>query len=145
MSVTENFLTTKEEQEIVNAIAIAEQSTSGEIRVHIESKLFKDAHERALEVFHLLEMDQTKFHNGILLYVAVSSKTFVIYGDSGIHKKVPELFWNETKNLVINHFSENEFKLGLVNGILEVGEKLKLFFPIQEEDRNELTNEISKN
>ena len=36
MSKTEDFLTQSEEQEIVQAIVVAEKNTSGEIRVHIE-------------------------------------------------------------------------------------------------------------
>ena len=37
MVVLENFLSTEEENEIVEAIRQAEQNTSGEIRVHIEN------------------------------------------------------------------------------------------------------------
>ena len=36
MSKIEDFLSITEEQEIVHAIRIAEQNTSGEIRVHLE-------------------------------------------------------------------------------------------------------------
>ena len=36
MSKTEDFLTSKQEEKIVEAIRIAEENTSGEIRVHIE-------------------------------------------------------------------------------------------------------------
>jgi hypothetical protein len=39
MSKVEDFLTSSEEREVVEAIRIAEKNTSGEIRVHIEKKL----------------------------------------------------------------------------------------------------------
>ncbi len=144
MSATEDFLSPLEEQEVIAAIQKAENNTSGEIRVHLEQELFKDAHERALEVFHLLEMENTKLNNGVLFYIAVQSKTFVIYGDQGIHKKVPLDFWNNTKNLVINHFKQQQFKQGLVAGILEAGKQLQEYFPILIDDTNELSNEISR-
>lgn len=51
MSKTEDFLTKEEEQEIVQAIVIAEKNTSGEIRVHIEETSEKPPIERAKEVF----------------------------------------------------------------------------------------------
>lgn len=51
MSKVEDFLTAKEEQDIVNAILEAEKNTSGEIRVHIEAHTDKDHYERAKEVF----------------------------------------------------------------------------------------------
>ena len=51
MSKVEDFLTKEEEQEIVEAIRMAEKETSGEIRVHIEKTTSIDAFDRALEVF----------------------------------------------------------------------------------------------
>ena len=71
MSKVEDFLTKEEEQEIVQAIQIAEKDTSGEIRVHIEKTTSIDAFDRALEVFHLLKMDETALKNGVLIYLAV--------------------------------------------------------------------------
>ena len=144
MSLVEDFLTPKEEQEVISAIQQAEEMTSGEIRVHLETELNKDPHERALEVFHLLQMDKTKEHNGVLFYVAVKSKNFVIYGDTGINKLVDNHFWESTKDLVINYFKKGEFKNGLVSGILEAGKQLQKHFPIKEDDQNELSNELSK-
>jgi Na+-translocating ferredoxin:NAD+ oxidoreductase RnfC subunit len=52
MSKVEDFLTKEEEQEIVEAIRMAEKNTSGEIRVHIEKTTSMDAYDRAMEVFH---------------------------------------------------------------------------------------------
>lgn len=144
MSKTEDFLTPEEEQEIVNAISIAEKNTSGEIRVHIENHSEKPPLERAKEVFLSLEMHNTEARNGVLFYVGVANKTFAILGDEGIDKKVELDFWNVTKDTVIQHFKNKNYKDGLVAGILSAGERLKTFFPYQEDDTNELSNEISK-
>ena len=144
MSKVEDFLSKKEEKEIVDAIQIAEKNTSGEIRIHIEKSTSTDTFTRAVEVFHLLEMDKTKDANGVLIYVAVKDKHFVIYGDKGINEKVPSNFWDSTKNVMQAHFKNGDFKQGLVDGIIKSGEQLKLHFPYQDDDTNELTNEISK-
>jgi uncharacterized membrane protein len=144
MSKVEAFLTKEEEQEIIAAIRIAEKNTSGEIRVHIEAKADKDHSERALEVFHLLKMNNTKDENAVLIYVAVKDKKFVIYGDKGINKVVPKDFWNTTKDVMQNHFKNGNFKQGIVDGILKAGEELQAHFPWQIDDENELSNEISK-
>ena len=144
MSKVEDLLSSKEEQDVISAIQQAELMTSGEIRVHLESNLYKDPHERALEVFHTLKMDQTKLHNGVLFYVAVNSNTFVIYGDKGINKIIDADFWESTKNIVITHFKKQQFKEGLIAGILETGKQLQHHFPISKNDVNELSNEISK-
>ena len=51
MQVVEDFLSAKEEQEIIAAIQAAERNTSGEIRVHIEAKAVKDHYKRAVKIF----------------------------------------------------------------------------------------------
>lgn len=144
MSKVEDFLTADEEQEIVQAIIEAEKNTSGEIRVHLESHSKIDHYKRALEVFHVLKMDNTKDSNGVLIYVAVSDKKFVICGDKGIDKVVPANFWDSTKNSIQNHFKEGNFKQGIVDGILKAGKELQAHFPWQHNDTNELSNEVSK-
>ena len=144
MSKTEDFLTAEEEQEIVTAITIAEKNTSGEIRVHIENSSKKPPLERAKEVFLSLEMDKTEAKNGVLFYIGVADKSFAIIGDQGIDNKVEADFWNVTKDTVISHFKNQKYKDGLVAGILSAGERLKTYFPYQENDSNELSNEISK-
>ncbi|MDP3313687.1 TPM domain-containing protein [Lutibacter sp.] len=144
MSKVEQFLTAKEEYSIIEAIKEAERNTSGEIRVHIEKSTEKPPMDRALEVFHFLEMDLTQYRNGVLIYVAVDSKKFAIIGDKGIHDKVPINFWESEKEIAFSFFSKGEYALGLEKVIVEVGNKLKEFFPFEKDDTNELTNEISK-
>ena len=144
MSKVEDFLTQEEEREIVEAICVAEKNTSGEIRVHIEKTTTLDAFDRAKEVFHQLKMDETQLKNGVLIYVAVEDKTFVICGDEGINDIVENDFWNATKEIMVAKFKEGNFKQGLIDGILSAGEELKKHFPWAEDDTNELSNEISK-
>lgn len=144
MSATENFLTHKEEHEIITAIATAEKNTSGEIRVHIEKHSEKPPLERAQEVFHMLGMDATQSRNGVLFYVGVNDHTFAIIGDEGIDKVVEDDFWDCTKDIVIARFKEKRFKDGLVEGILRAGERLKQYFPYGNDDKDELSNEISR-
>jgi uncharacterized membrane protein len=144
MSKTEDFLTPEEEQEIVQAIVVAEKNTSGEIRVHIEETSDKPPIERAMEVFSSLEMYKTEAKNGVLFYVGVANKGFAILGDEGINTVVESDFWDCTKDVVLENFKNKEFKKGLVEGILRAGEKLKHYFPYQSDDTNELSNEISK-
>ena len=140
----EQFLTSKEEAEIVEAIRIAEGNTSGEIRVHIEQKCDIDVYEHALEVFHYLKMDNTFQRNGVLIYVAVDNKSFVIFGDEGINNIVGGDFWNSTRDKIATQFQSANFKKGLIDGIHEAGKALAQHFPWDHNDKNELDNTISK-
>jgi len=144
MSKIEDFLSEEEEQEIVKAIRIAEQNTSGEIRIHIEKSTQIDAFNRAMDVFHFLKMDNTKLQNGVLIYVAVEDKNFVIYGDKGINDVVSNDFWDTTKDVMQSHFKTGKFKQGLIEGVLKAGKALETYFPWKQDDTNELSNEISK-
>lgn len=144
MAKTAAFLSKEEEQEIVQAIVEAEKNTSGEVRVHIENHSNKTPLERAQEVFFELKMEATNDRNGVLFYVSVTDKKFAIIGDQGINELVATDFWNATKEIVLNHFKQGAFKQGLVEGILSAGNQLKVYFPYQSDDEDELSNEISK-
>ncbi|MEY2950027.1 MAG: hypothetical protein RLZZ248_1228, partial [Bacteroidota bacterium] len=70
-------------------------------------------------------------------------KVFAIYGDKGINEKVPPNFWKEERDLLYQFFKEGKYADGICEVVQQVGEKLQLFFPIQADDKNELSNEIS--
>ena len=144
MSKVEDFLTKEEEQAVVEAIRMAEKNTSGEIRVHIEKTTSKVPFDRALEVFNELKMNETQLQNGVLLYFAIADKQFVICGDKGINDVVANDFWDTTKDVMATQFKKDNFKQGLIDGILMAGEQLKKHFPWSADDNNELSNEISK-
>ena len=138
-----SFFTKEEQLKIVAAIREAELNTSGEIRVHIENHCKEEALERAAEVFYDLKMDRTAARNGILFYLAVKDHKFAIIGDEGINREVERDFWNDIKDEMIYNFKENKFAEGLIAGILKCGDKLKEYFPHQNDDVNELSDEIS--
>jgi uncharacterized membrane protein len=143
MSTVRKFLTKKEEQEVIDAIREAERNTSGEIKVHLESSSKKDPLDRATEVFKTLEMNNTELRNGVLIYIAVKDRTMAIIGDQGIDKVVPEGFWNDSKDRILHGFSSGNFKQGLIDGVLVSGNALRKYFPYQEGDINEISDDIS--
>jgi uncharacterized membrane protein len=143
MSNPASFFTKEQKELILNAIKTAELDTSGEIRLHVESRCGEDVLDRAAYWFAELKMHKTDLRNGVLFYLATSDKKFAILGDMGINAKVPDGFWNEVKDAMIEYFKDNDFTLGLEKGILMAGEKLKEYFPYQKNDVNELDDEIS--
>jgi uncharacterized membrane protein len=140
---TRRFFNNREKQEIISAIERAEKLTSGEIRVHVESKAGDDVFARAKEVFENLGMAKTELHNGVLIYLAIQDRKFAIIGDKGIDQKVPPGFWDETKEQMQSRFKEGQFAEGVCLGIGLTGEHLAKYFPYQSGDVNELSNDIS--
>lgn len=138
-----DFFTEAQKKQIQQAIADAEFNTSGEIRVHIDNTCKLDVLDRAANVFHELQMDATALRNGILFYLAINDRKFAILGDKGINEKVPSDFWDQIKETILEHFKKEAFTEGLSTGIKMAGEKLKAYFPYQDDDKNELSNEMS--
>jgi uncharacterized membrane protein len=139
----DKFFSKEQQRAIENAIKSAEHNTSGEIRVHIENEVKDDVLDRAAYMFKILNMHKTAERNGVLFYLAVKTKKFAIIGDAGINKLVPENFWDNIKEKMLEEFSEGKFTEGLVHGLEMAGEQLKKHFPYQKADVNKLSDEIS--
>ncbi|MEE1883960.1 TPM domain-containing protein [Pedobacter flavus] len=137
-----SIFTEIEEERIANAIAEAEKATSGEIRIALDKYCEGDAYEKAIQYFSEMDMDKTRLHNGVLIYMAYEDHKFAIVGDKGINKVVPPNFWETTKVAMKAHFSAGNLADGIIAGVLLAGEELAKFFPYQGDDINELSNEI---
>lgn len=141
--MAQHFFTQEQKEAIVKAIKEAEQNTSGEIQVHIESHCKKAVMDRAAEVFATLHMHHTKLRNGVLFYLAVEDHKFAILGDAGINAVVPPNFWEHIKEGMQEEFKQGKFTEGLCHGIEKAGKHLKSHFPFKKGDINELSDEIS--
>lgn len=143
MSEKKDYLNSEDQARIISAIEKAELNTSGEIRVHIESKCKEDILDHAAFIFEKLEMHKTDQRNAILFYIAITDHKFAVIGDAGIHEKVGDDFWESVKNEMTSFFKEGKLADGLIGGIEKAGNELKSYFPYQSNDKNELDNEIS--
>ena len=141
--ILEKFLTAQQQATVVDAVRLAEKGTSGEIRIHIDRECKSSPVERAEVVFNRLGMHKTAQRNGVLIYMAVESKVFAIIGDKGINDVVPENFWADVIEAMRNEFRKGNLTEGLCQGVVMAGEKLKTYFPYQEDDVNELPDSIS--
>jgi len=138
-----NFFNDQDLEDIDFAIKNAEQDSSGELRLHVESICIGDVNKRAKEVFAELDINQTKLRNGVLLYLAIKSRKFAIVDDIGIKDVVPLYFWEEINQVMLNNIRDGQIVLGLTKSIALIGELLKKYFPHQQFDENELPDEIS--
>ncbi|SFB88626.1 TLP18.3, Psb32 and MOLO-1 founding protein of phosphatase [Kaistella jeonii] len=138
-----DFLTDQQMASLVEAIQTAEDYSSGEIRIHIDSNTEGNNAEIAFEVFKRLCKDKTVARNAVLFHVNFEQKYLTIIGDEGIHEKVNQNFWERMHDRITAEFSKGNFHDGLKNAVLETGLELKKYFPITGENPNELPNEIT--
>lgn len=139
----DQFLDTSGRAQVREAIGAAERRTSGELRVHLEDHIEEDVLDHAAYVFEELGMHRTRDRNGVLVYVAVADRQVAVLGDSGINEQVPEGFWTDVVGLLKLHFAAGRHAEGLVEAVHLIGEKLSSFFPLREDDTDELSNEVS--
>ena len=144
MASAKNFLSDVEKDELGKSIRKFEANTSAEIRIHIDDRCDEDVMDRAVKVFHHLNMDKTVFRNGVLIYIAVVDKQFAIIGDEAIHKKVDADFWKDISYKMHLDFMNNTPIFAIQNAIETIGKTLAIQFPdINNLTKNELSDEIS--
>src|ERR1700761_5775804 len=107
----------EEQLRIRKAIEDAEKHTSGQIRVCIEKTCSEDVLDRAAKYFYQLDMHKTRLRNGVLIYVATVDRKFAIIGDAGINKVVPDDFWDDTKEKMLDQFKYGKLVEGIVTGL----------------------------
>ena len=139
-----SFFTPEERQLIVDAVRYAEQRTSGEIRVFVESRCkYVDAIDQAAEIFFGLQMDQTVDRNAVLLYVAMKDHQLAIFADEGIYQKLGQEYWNDEIRIMISNFNRDDYASGIRQCVADIGEALYQHFPFDNKtDKNELPDDI---
>lgn len=138
------FFSAEEKQQLIEAIQKAEQRTSGEVRLFVESKCrYVDPVDRAKEIFLELRMHKTELHNATLIYIAIDDHQAAVLGDEGIHRKVGEEYWRAEVSKMLMQFKNQHLVDGLCMVISDLGEALQHHFPYNSDtDKNELPDEI---
>ncbi|HRH70740.1 MAG: TPM domain-containing protein [Flavobacteriales bacterium] len=139
----EDFLSTAERERVKGAIGAAEKRTSGEIRVHLEDHIEDEVLDHAAFIFEELGMHRTRDRNGVLIYLSVADRKVAVIGDAGINAVVPDGFWTDVVGVLKLHLAAGRHADGLCEAVHMVGEKLVSDFPLKQDDRDELSNEIS--
>lgn len=138
-----DFLNQLEHDDIVAAIREAEQKTSGELRVFVSHKKTDDPVAAAQRAFVKLGMTKTREHNGVLIFVAPRAHQFAVIGDTAVHQRCGDDFWQQLAAEMSGHFRKSEFHAGLRHAIRKAGELLAQHFPPRSDDRNELSDDVA--
>ncbi len=139
---TKEFLGKLEHDRIAKAIATAEATTSGEIRVFIQRGNVADAVSDARAQFERLGMTQTRERNAVLVFVAPRAQKFAVVGDDGVHQKCGEQFWQDLVGRMREHFQREDFTDALLEAVRSTGSLLAQHFPKTGASTNELPDEI---
>ncbi len=127
-------------EEISTAIKAFEARTSGEIIISFNTSSNNQPYKTAKRIFEKAKLYQTRERNATLIVLFLTEKKFSIYGDIGIHEKVPTDFWEATVADMKALFAEGKMREGLLVGIETLGENLAKYFSVSEDDVNELSD-----
>ena len=136
------FISQLDEARIVAALAAAEQQTSGEIRVYISHHAHADALAFAQKRFQQLGMTKTRQRNAVLLYLAPRTRQFAVVGDSGVHEKCGDAFWQDVSAKLGAALRQGDYTAALIQALQQVGGLLAMHFPHTADDVNELPDTI---
>jgi uncharacterized membrane protein len=129
-----------EEDEITHAVAVAEQGSTGELRVLILERCKGDVLDEAKKRFLELGLEKTKGRTGVLLLVCPRDHKVAILGDEGIHHIVGDPFWQAVISRSISYFREGELMRGILSAIDEIGHAFRKHLPAEAGEGNELSN-----
>jgi uncharacterized membrane protein len=141
------YLNQEELKSISQKIGEIEKTTSGELVITIKEKRgwfekTKSVRTLAEKEFVSAKIGKTKGATGILIFIIFNAKGFCILGDKGIDEKVKQSVWDEIANTISNSFKQEQYYLGIINGVEQAGKILAEHLPIQPGDVNELSNEV---
>jgi putative membrane protein len=102
--------------------------------------LHKQASAKAYESFMALGLNQTTNNQGVMIFVSIFEHFVEIIVDSGVSHKLPNSIWQNIIDEFITDVKNGNFEEGYIEAIQAIGEILKVEFPIQKNDKNELSN-----
>lgn len=133
-------LTAADRTRITSAIKDAEQGHRGEIVVHVEVRCF-DALKRARRLFHLLGVNKTKEHTGVLFYVATETRRAAVWAGTGIKDGDVLATWRPVFVELEAH--KNDELAGVIAAVGALGKILRTHAAGEDKHGNELGDGVT--
>jgi uncharacterized membrane protein len=118
-----------DEDRIRDAIIAAEQRTTGPILVTLSHGTLGTTLTAAKRAFRRLRLGHAPDRNGVLLFVIPERREFAVVGDTAIHEKVGQEFWERVAGAMSDRIQRGDITDGLIHGVEEAGQQLALHFP----------------
>ena len=100
------------------------------------------ASQNAQEQFYNLGLNRTKTRQGIMFFVSFDEKYVEIISDTTVSSKIKDEYWQTIIDEFVKDVKKKELSNGYLKAIDSCSEILIKEFPIQENDKNELPNDV---
>lgn len=121
-------MTRNDRARIAQAIAHAEEGTTGRIAVRVIPDKSVDAFERATHEFARTGLDRHHAANAALVLIAPNARRFAVVGDRALHQRVGDAFWESVVRESQPFFERGDLTGGAVHAVGRVGEALHAHF-----------------
>lgn len=117
---------------LVNIIPPLERllTTKLEINSAITDAVFRE--------FMVNNLSETRDRSGVLIYISLFERRVQILADSGINQKVEPSAWKEFADAIAAGIREGKMSDALCASIDDMGDLLADYFPVKDDDTNEL-------
>lgn len=139
-----DFLTTNEEQALVDEIRAAEAQTGGEVRVAIISRWILRPDRHARRLFHRLGMTRTRHRNAALIVLYTRKRRFVVLGDSGLDEIVEPGYWDGIAKAMGDLLQQGRKVEALSSAIRTLGATMAGHWPPEASNPDELPDTIHR-
>jgi putative membrane protein len=102
----------------------------------------KKVRERAIRYFMESGVSNTRDRTGILIFISLLERRVELLADSGISQQISQEKWDAMIDDIISGIKQGELVAHLNKAIADCGSLLQEFFPIKEDDTNELSDEV---
>jgi uncharacterized membrane protein len=127
-------VTASDRGRVAQAIARAEEGTTGRIAVRIVPHKQLEAFEHAKREFGQTGLHLHEHENAALVLVAPKARQFAVLGDRALHERVGDAFWNRIVDEMQPYFRRNAIADGIVHAVDELGVVLHEHFPAGREE-----------
>jgi uncharacterized membrane protein len=125
-------MTGRDRERIADAIAKAERGTTGRIAVRIVPDKNVEAFERAKQEFGHTGLHRHAQRNAALILVAPKARRYAVIGDTALHERVGDGFWNEVVAGMQPLFERGDAAGAIVGAVSHIGSALREHFPSAE-------------
>lgn len=92
--------------------------------------------------FQAHRLADTRHSTGIMIYASLFERVVVVLADKAINEKHDQATWDGVRDILLEGFKRECPAEGYASAIAECGRILKIDFPIQDDDTNELPNHL---
>ena len=115
---------------LIAAIADAERATTGKIYVYVSHRAITDPMAAAQKRFARLGLSRIHDHRAsVLLYLAPLTKKFAIIGDTAIHDRCGDSYWNQLAESLSSDLKTGNATRALLNAVASLKRTLAEHFP----------------